>query len=209
MTGKKINARNRRVKGERKISQVMESKREIYFPYFNNTEKKIIYSALAEAADYLCAFYCFAPREWFNYCYDIKTGLDPNIDFVNKNTFAEVRQYTPILKNSSMFPKERYQICLFDRNILGALWKHPELEFYPFMVYILTHELIHIARFCQNFHPFECDGESLQKEEQRVNRLTQQVLNVKKSNLFNRINFLYKKITPSTPSVPKAVSFAR
>ena len=37
----------------------MTSKQEAYVPYFNTTEKKIIYAALAEAAEYLSEFYCF------------------------------------------------------------------------------------------------------------------------------------------------------
>ena len=65
------------------------------------------------------------------------------------------------------------------------------MEFYPFMVYILTHELIHVARFCQNLHPFDCDQESLQKEEEKVNQLTRQVLNIKKSKTFDKISSLY------------------
>jgi len=65
------------------------------------------------------------------------------------------------------------------------------MEFYPFMVYILTHELVHVARFCQNLHPFDCDQESLQKEEEKVNQLTKQVLNIKKSETLDKISSLY------------------
>ena len=54
-----------------------------------------------------------------------------------------------------------------------------------------TYELIHVARFCQNLHPFDCDQESLQKEEEKVNQLTQQVLNIKKSKAFDKIKVLF------------------
>jgi len=172
-----------------------------YIPYFNPTEKQIIYSALEESAAYLSDFYCFAPREWFNHCYDLKTELEVKLNRCNSSAFAEVVQYTPSLKDSSPFPKERYHICLFDRKILKTLWRYPDLEFYPFMIYILTHELIHIARFCQDFHPFECDEESLQREEQRVNRLTQQVLDAKKSkNLSMASSFCSSIATPTASS---------
>jgi hypothetical protein len=169
----------------------MALQKEVSFPYFNPIEKKIIYSALVEAADYLREFYCFSPREWFNHCYDLKTELDGGINCSSQKAFAEVKQYTPTQENFSLFPKERYQICLFDKNILRTLWKQSKMEFYPFMVYILTHELVHVARFCQNLHPFDCDQESLEKEEEKVNQLTQQVLNIKKSETFNKISSLY------------------
>ena len=178
----------------------MALQREVSFPYFNHIEKKIIYSALEEAADYLRGFYCFSPREWFNYCYDLKTELEGGVNCSLKKAFAEVRQYTPILENFSLFPKERYQIYLFDKNILRTLWKQSNMEFYPFMVYILTHELVHVARFCQNLHPFECDEESIQKEEDKVIHITQQVLNIKKNKTFNKISSLYHWATTSCQS---------
>jgi hypothetical protein len=180
----------------------MASKQEAYVPYFNTTEKTIIYSALTEAAEYLSEFYCFSPREWFNHCYDLRTELELNHGNCNKNAFAEVMQYTPALKELSPFPKERYQICLFDRKILKTLWRYPDLEFYPFMIYILTHELVHIARFCQDFHPFECDEESLQREEEKVTRLTQQVLDVKKSESLSKISSFYSSIGSPTSFPP-------
>ncbi|HPD60764.1 MAG TPA: hypothetical protein PKV48_03275 [Thermodesulfobacteriota bacterium] len=168
----------------------MALQREIFFPYFNPIEKKIIYSALDEAADYLREFYCFSPREWFNYCYDVQTELEGEVNCSQKKAFAEVQKCIPPPEKASVFQKERYQICLFDHNILRTLWKQSNMEFYPFMVYILTHELVHVARFCQNLHPFECDQESLQKEEEKVNQLTQQVLNIKKTKTFNRVSSL-------------------
>lgn len=168
---------------------------DIHYPFFNIIEKKIIYSATEEAAEYLRSFYCFSPREWFNYCYDLKTEREGTIDSSNKKAFAEVQKYTPVLENASLFPRERYQIYLFDQNILRTLWNQSEMEFYPFMLYILTHELIHVARFCQNLHPFECDEDSLQKEEQKVNQLTQQVLSIKKSKTFCKISSICNKIS--------------
>jgi hypothetical protein len=175
----------------------MALQKDVFFPYFNPIEKQIIYSALDEAAEHLRKFYCFSPREWFNYCYDLKTELEVEINCSPKKAFAEVKQYTPTKKNSSIFPKERYQICLFDKNILRTLWKKSQMEFYPFMVYILTHELVHVARFCQNFHPFECDQESLAKEEGKVNQLTQQVLNIAKNKTFNQASSLCQATSSS------------
>jgi len=160
----------------------------IFEPYFNHTEKKLIYAAAEEAAEYLKEFYCIAPREWFNHCYDVRTEREDASGSSQGNAFAEVRQYAPFLQKTSVFPQDRYHIFLFDRNILQTLWQKSELEFYPFMLYILTHELIHIVRFCQNMHPFECDPVSLQREEERVDRLTRQVLQTRQKKTFSIIS---------------------
>ena len=106
----------------------MVLQKEIFSPYFNPIEKKIIYSTLDEAADYIRGFYCFSPREWFNHCYDLKTELEGETKDLPKKAFAEVRQYTLTRKNLSLFPNERYQICLFDKNILRTLWKQRSEE---------------------------------------------------------------------------------
>lgn len=157
----------------------MAARHEIFAPYFNATEKTIIYSAVEEAADHLRKFYCFSPREWFNYCYEVRTDRDGERETTAARAFAEVRAYEPALKKPVPPPGDQYQIRLFDRNILRTLWKKSDLEFYPFMLYILTHELVHVARFCQNLHPVSCDPEALKKEEERVHDLTRQMLKVK------------------------------
>lgn len=157
----------------------MASQQDIFVPYFNATEKTIIYSAVEEAADHLRKFYCFSPREWFNYCYEVRTDLDGEPEPSSGCAFAEVRAFEPVKKKPGALPGDQYQIRLFDRNILRTLWKKTDLEFYPFMLYILTHELVHVARFCQNLHPVECGPEALKKEEERVHDLTRQVLKLK------------------------------
>ena len=174
----------------------MLRQRDIYIPYFNPTEQALIYSALDDASNYLRDFYRFSPREWFNHCYYVVTERERGIPRPQAPAFAEVRQYRSVLKGASDFPQDRYQICLYDHNILNTLWRQSDLEFYPFMVYILTHELIHIARFSQDLHPFDCDPETLQKEEEKVNRLTQQVLKAPQSPSFCRISSLYKESHP-------------
>ena len=172
----------------------MRVARDVYSPYFNSTEKQLIYSAIEEAAEYLRGYYCFSSREWFNHCYDVRTALEVPVESLSKKAFAEVKRYTSPLPTPSPYPKDRYHICLFDNNILGALWKQSDLEFYPFMVYILTHELVHIARFCQDFHPFECDEVGVEKEEEKVNALTRKVLDVRKNKTFYNISSFYHKI---------------
>lgn len=176
----------------------MRSDRNVYTPVFNSTERTLIYSVLEEAAERLRRFYCFSPREWFNYCYDVRTEGEGKTGFTDVPAFAEVRQYIPALKDTSLFPPERYHICLFDRNILSTLWRETNLDFYPFMLYILTHELIHVARFCQRLHPFECDAEALRKEEEKVDRLTHEILKVDKDSTLRTVSRLYSNLSPSS-----------
>jgi len=172
----------------------MLPKKDIYVPYFNAAERAVIYSAVSEAAEGLREFYCFAPHEWFNHCYHVHTQGESGLKSTDAPVLAEVRQYQPVLHGTSRYPNDRYSICLYDQKILRTLWHESELEFFPFMLYILTHELIHIARFCQNLHPFDCDADALEKEEQKVTRLTQQVLKTHKSAAFSHISRIHQRL---------------
>jgi hypothetical protein len=174
---------------------IMGVAKDVYSPYFNSTEKQLIYSAVEEAAEYLRRYYCFSSREWFNHCYDVRTAHEVQLESLSRRALAEVKKYISFRHDASHYPKDRYHICLFDNNILGALRKQSGLEFYPFMVYILTHELVHVARFCQDLHPFECDEKGIEQEEEKVNSLTRKVLDAKKSKTFYRISTIHQKIT--------------
>ena len=97
----KIKIRNQQSHQKKKLPNhrnTLKIQKEIYIPYFNATEKEIIFSALEEAAGHLCRFYSFSPREWFNHCYDLKTEQETTIESSNKNAFAEIGKYTPVLK---------------------------------------------------------------------------------------------------------------
>jgi hypothetical protein len=52
----------------------------------------------------------------------------------------------------------------------------PELSLSPFSLYIITHELIHIVRFCKFLQSFDASPEERIIEEGRVHASTHQIL---------------------------------
>jgi hypothetical protein len=70
-----------------------------------------------------------------------------------------------------------YRICLQDHNVLAALERERgEVALDPLLLYILTHELCHIVRFC-NFHQlFEADEVRRDREETLVHQITYDIL---------------------------------
>jgi len=69
-----------------------------------------------------------------------------------------------------------YKICLQDHAILAALNGMPELSLSPFSLYIITHELIHIVRFCKFLQNFDASPEERLIEEGRVHASTHDIL---------------------------------
>jgi hypothetical protein len=52
----------------------------------------------------------------------------------------------------------------------------PSIELYPFSLYIITHELIHIVRFSKFIQSFDASSEERMAEEKRVHRRTHDIL---------------------------------
>ena len=69
-----------------------------------------------------------------------------------------------------------YRVCLQDHNILKTLKNGHDLRLFPLLLYIVTHELVHIVRFSQFLALFETPEEHKHEEERRVHRLTQNIL---------------------------------
>lgn len=69
-----------------------------------------------------------------------------------------------------------YRICLYDPAILGALADHPGLKLEPLLIYILTHEFIHVARFAKFMELFSADDQSRAHEEEIVHQETFRLL---------------------------------
>ena len=63
-----------------------------------------------------------------------------------------------------------------DHEILKALKRDRELCLLPLLVYVFTHELVHIVRFCNFLQRFEVTGREKEKEERIVHDTTYKIL---------------------------------
>jgi len=114
--------------------------------------------------------------------------------------FALKRQFLALLRKSSDIKDKDsslgsstydfYKICLQDHTILAVLGKTPGLQIYPFILYIVLHELIHIIRFSKFLQNFDASHEEITAEEIRVHEITRQILsNIQISGLKQVLKF--------------------
>jgi hypothetical protein len=54
----------------------------------------------------------------------------------------------------------------------------PGIELFPFSLYIITHELIHIVRFSKFLQSFDASSEERMAEEKRVHHRTHDILHL-------------------------------
>jgi hypothetical protein len=134
--------------------------------------------ALFIAEDRIGDFFKFSIGQWRRHRYDVKTLTSLKRDEIVPYVFAALNRYS--FRKSDLPPKARhrdlYLICLQDDQILKALRRDKDLRLLPLLVYILTHELVHIVRFNSFMQRFDISQPWREEEERIVHGITFQVL---------------------------------
>jgi hypothetical protein len=120
----------------------------------------------------------FSIEQWKRHRYDVKTRSS----LVRKekvfDAFALLNKCSRT--GCSIVPGSReedfYFICLQDDQILQALIRDENLLLLPLLIYVFTHELVHIVRFCNFLQRFEVCSQEREEEERVVHETTYNIL---------------------------------
>lgn len=148
------------------------------FQYFRSQHREPLREALVVAEEMTSDFFKLTNRHWLAARYDISTLAHLREEEISLHALALVAKYNGcppgrVLRSSSF---DFYRVCLQDHNILRALESRDDLKLFPFLCYILTHELVHIVRFSRFEALFETTSKEKAEEEARVHRLTWKIL---------------------------------
>jgi hypothetical protein len=111
---------------------------------FSTPQRNQVFQALDEAEGRTSGYYCIPPFRWEQLRYDLLTQADHGWEPMPGPVLARVRRLQRINARS---PLDFYRIELSDRSILEAAERENLLKsLYPFFVYILTHEMVHMVR---------------------------------------------------------------
>lgn len=69
-----------------------------------------------------------------------------------------------------------YRICVQDHNVRARLRDDPGLDLGDLLVGVLTHEYVHLVRFCRLEHPYYAPEDQRVREEARVTAVTRAIL---------------------------------
>lgn len=145
---------------------------------FNLGQINTVNSSVAMAEELVSNFYKMSASQWLRPRYDIKTLADLNKEEIVCGPFAQIIRYRGQRKNaflgSSLY--DFYKICLQDHSILSALKRSPDIKLFAFILYIITHELIHIVRFSKFLQNFDASPDEKMAEERRVHKSTGKIL---------------------------------
>jgi len=142
---------------------------------FSPPQRSLLLRALDEAEERTTGYYCIPPFRWEQLPYDLLTRGDQEWEPLPDPMLARVRCLQRI---DSRRPFDFYRIELNDRSILAAADRENLTRYlYPFFVYILTHEMVHVVRLSSILEkgpdtPASCD----ESEESRVQEISRRIL---------------------------------
>ena len=134
--------------------------------------------ALDIAEDATGNHFKFSLGQWKNHRYDVKTLSSLDGYEVTPAVLAVLNKGKTIINGFGSKAKsvDFYLICLQDPFILKVLERDSKLSLMALLVYVFTHELVHIVRFCNFFQRFDAHEEEKIREEKVVHRTTFDIL---------------------------------
>jgi hypothetical protein len=148
---------------------------------FNPEELQVMAQAVEISEDVTANFFKISTSQWKYVRYDIRTLADLNADEMTEDAFAQISRYSRY--QDGQYRGERhydyFKICLQDHNITAAVERDEQLQLLPLSIYVVTHELVHVVRFCKFLQRFDAEPEERKKEEARVHEITLKALGVR------------------------------
>ena len=147
--------------------------------HFTHDELSLVSRATSVSENLVSDHYKISESQWLRNRYDIKTGANLSPwEYAPKAIFAQVIRYKGTPSPDAGPPQEfdLYMICLQDHTILNEVRCKPEIQLYPFLIYLLVHELIHIIRFGHFIQNFAMPPSERELEENIVHEQTRKIL---------------------------------
>ena len=146
---------------------------------FSPEEIAIVNNAVTMSEELVSNYYKMSAAEWLRPKYDVKTLVNLEPEEIVDGPFAQIVRYEGKHKDTALGSGvfDYFKICLQDHAIKSVLDKTPAIKLYPFCLYIITHELIHIVRFSKFLQNFDASPAEKLNEETRVHANTHQILN--------------------------------
>jgi hypothetical protein len=145
---------------------------------FRIDQLSVVNEAVAVAEELTSNSYKMSFAEWRRRRYDVRTVADLSPEEIVYGPFAQIIRYLGRKAETSLGSSgyDFYKICLQDHSILSTLDEYSGLDLFPFALYIVTHELIHVIRFSKFLQAFEASPQEKIEEEARVHDRTRAIL---------------------------------
>jgi hypothetical protein len=149
--------------------------------YFSPEQISLTRQAFVEAEMMTRRFFSVDNDEKKSHRYDIKTRAFLEKHEICDGTFAHLCKYEFSREQgedgNEGEPNFFYRICLQDDVILDAVKRaNSFVRLSPLLLYVATHELVHVIRFERGEGNFYAVGDEKISEEEKVHRITRTLL---------------------------------
>lgn len=145
---------------------------------FSPAELKVLDQAVIDAEELVANHFKLSASQMKRLGYDIKTGAELTGHEIVENHFAQIVRYRARPRDAVLESDadDLYRICIQDHAVLRALSGNSDLTLYPFLLYVLCHELVHVIRFRRFMEYFNAPEDKRQADEIIVHRITYDIL---------------------------------
>ena len=145
---------------------------------FEDEHLAAVNEAVAVAEELTSDHFKYSTSQWRRCRYDIQTAAKLQEGELTDEAFAQIIRYLghPVASDLRSSHFDFYKICLQDHVILRALERDKALSLFPLIVYVATHELVHIVRFSLFLQSFEAYPFDRAREEAEVHQITREIL---------------------------------
>ncbi len=163
--------------------------------YFEPMHILVLDEAVMVAEELVSDHFSLTSSQWLKNPYEIRTLAQVEKWEYPGEAYAHLVRYSRPLRekqtgaDSAVF----YRVCLHDHNILMKTEGGRFEVLSPFLIYVMTHELVHIVRFAlYDSHPSVSFGR--EEEEKRVDKVTREIL---RSARIKGMNWVFDNIPPA------------
>jgi hypothetical protein len=145
---------------------------------FDEKQMAEVNEAVAIAEEITSNHFKYSSGQWRRSRYDIRTLKDLVEQEITDRAFAQILGYVGQPRDSDLGSSryDFYKVCLQDHVILRAQRRDSHLAVFPLIVYVVTHELVHIVRFSRYLQSFEAFPSARDREESLVHGITAEIL---------------------------------
>jgi hypothetical protein len=148
-------------------------------PYFERSDLATVQETALQAEDLSFRHFGLTNTFTHNLAYEYRTLADLRNHEIIDHSFAQLVRYRLRPHKSSYHPSSNdlYSICLQDHRILDVIKNRKDgVLLKPLMLYIMTHEMIHIIRFSTLNQDFDASSYVKEEEEKNVHTITYKIL---------------------------------
>jgi hypothetical protein len=144
---------------------------------FTQSDFRTITKAAVLAETLTQRFFDLPLDGWRREPYSLFTRKEVCQKLYERDAFAQLIRYAPgSTRPDRSARRERYGVVLQDPNILMALLRSSNHDLWTLMLFVLTHELVHIVRFSRHNVDFFAPIDDRDREENLVHDMTREIL---------------------------------